>query len=174
MLRYAEDGDISAFEELYSRHKDGVYRYLLRHSGQAETAQDIFQEVWGKVIRARKSYRPSAKFSTFLYRVAHNCFIDHLRRNARHTGHADFEETTVASACPSPEAETDFELLRRRLDAAMAALPREQRDAFLLHEEAGLSIRDIADVTGVKDETAKSRVRYAIGKLKVALQEEER
>ena len=82
MLRYG-DGDLDAFEQLYSRHKDPVYRYLLRLSGHAETAEDVFQEVWGKIIKARSSYRPTAKFTTFLYRVAHNCFIDHVRRNKR-------------------------------------------------------------------------------------------
>ena len=84
MLRY-RDGDVAAFEALYRRHKDPLYRYLVRLSSNRDTAEDVFQEVWSKIIKARRNYRPTAKFTTFLYRVAHNCFIDHIRRNKRHS-----------------------------------------------------------------------------------------
>ena len=82
MLRY-RDGDVAAFEMLYRRHKDSLYRYLLRLSTNRDTAEDLFQEAWGKIIKARANYRPTARFSTYLFRVAHNCFIDHVRRNRR-------------------------------------------------------------------------------------------
>ena len=75
-----------AFETLYRRHNDALYRYLLRLCrNHRDTAEDLFQEVWGKIVKSRERYRPTAKFTTFLYRVAHNCFIDHLRRNQRHS-----------------------------------------------------------------------------------------
>ena len=90
MLRYC-DGDLQAFEELYDRHKDSVYRYLLRLAQDREAAEDVFQDAWGKIINARSSYRRTAKFTTFLYRVAHNCFIDHVRRNRRHSGGVEFD-----------------------------------------------------------------------------------
>lgn len=168
MLRY-KDGDVTAFEMLYRRHNDSLYRYLLRLSHNRHTAEDLFQDVWGKIINARHRYRPTAKFSTFLYRVAHNCFIDYVRRNNRHvTG------TTVDPDCSphpgdEPDENAEKSLARERLDAALATLPDEQRDAFLLHEEAGLSIDTIAEITGANRETVKSRLRYASKKLKAAL-----
>ena len=167
MLRYA-DGDVTAFETLYRRHNDSLYRYLLRLSGHRSTAEDVFQETWGKIVKARDRYQPSAKFSTYLYRVAHNCFIDYLRRNKRHTNTADVDPDSQMSAVSEPDAETERSLARRRLEAALTTLPDEQRDVFLLHEEAGLNLAQIAEVTGVNRETAKSRLRYAVGKLRAA------
>src|ERR1700731_1643837 len=79
MLRYAR-GDMRAFETLYRRHRSALYRYLARHTRNAETANDLFQEVWSKVIVSRERYEPRAQFRTFLYRIAHNCFVDYCRR----------------------------------------------------------------------------------------------
>lgn len=168
MLRY-RDGDVDAFEVLYRRHNDALYRYLLRLSRHPATAEDVFQEVWSKIINSRSRYRPTAKFTTFLYRVAHNCFIDHVRRNRRHGNTADVDPDSQAGDSDSLEAETERELARRRMLAALAELPEDQRDAFLLREEAGLSLDEIAHVTGANRETAKSRLRYATSKLKAAM-----
>jgi RNA polymerase sigma-70 factor (ECF subfamily) len=170
MLRY-RDGDVRAFETLYLRHKDPVYRYLLRLSGHNETAEDVFQEVWGKIVKARASYRPTAKFTTFLYRVAHNCFIDHVRRNKRHAGSMHIEPDLHQDPGETLETMTERSLARERLEAALADLPEEQRDAFLLREEGGLNVDQIAAVTGCNRETAKSRLRYAVKKLRLAIDE---
>ncbi len=171
MLRY-RDGDVGAFEILYRRHNDALYRYLLRLCQHRDTAEDVFQEAWGKIVKSRDNYRPTAKFSTFLYRVAHNCFIDHLRRNKRHKRTTDIEPDTQADTADLPDMETERILARRRLDAALADLPEEQRDAFLLREEAGLSLDQIAAVTDCNRETAKSRLRYAVKKLRDAIDEQ--
>ena len=170
MLRY-KDGDTAAFETLYRRHNDALYRYLLRLCKHRDTAEDIFQDVWGKIIKSRASYRPTAKFTTFMYRVAHNCFIDHIRRNKRHANNTEFEPELYASDSELPETTTERSLAKERLALALVDLPDEQRDAFLLHEEAGLSLDDIASVTGSNRETAKSRLRYAVNKLRAAIQE---
>ena len=170
MLRY-RDGDVAAFEILYRRHNDAIYRYLLRLSGHRDTADDVFQEVWGKIIKARNSYRPTAKFTTFLYRVAHNCFIDHVRRNKRHAGNTSLEPETLGSHDESLEMTTERSLARERLMRALGELPDEQRDAFLLREEGGLSVDAIAAVTGCNRETAKSRLRYTVAKLRDAIDE---
>jgi len=170
MLRY-QDGDVAAFEILYRRHKDAIYRYLLRLCGHRDTAEDIFQEVWGKIVKARASYRPTAKFTTFLYRVAHNCFIDHLRRNKRHASNTTLEPELHSDPGETLELATERSLARERLELALKTLPDEQRDAFLLSEEGGLSMDQIASVTGCNRETAKSRVRYAINKLRDAIDE---
>jgi RNA polymerase sigma-70 factor (ECF subfamily) len=173
MLRYAQDGDMDAFETLYRRHKDPVFRYLKRHCRHDETAEDLFQEVWGKLIRSRANYRPTAKFTTFLYRVAHNCFIDHLRRNKRHEGAVEFQEQFHDTGQATLDQETERSLAKRRLEVALRDLPDEQRDAFLLHEEGGLTLDQIASVTDSKREAVKSRIRYATQKLKAAIGDEE-
>lgn len=170
MLRY-RDGDVSAFETLYHRHNDALYRYLLRKCRNPAAAEDIFQEVWSKIIKARDNYRPTAKFTTFLYHVAHNCFIDYLRRNKRHSNTADIEPDSQPDSGDQPDDLAEKSLARRRLEAALNELPDEQRDVFLLHEEAGLSLDQIASITDSKRETAKSRLRYAIRKLRTAIDE---
>lgn len=170
MLRY-RDGDVVAFEMLYQRHKNALYRYLVRLCHHRDTAEDVFQDVWGKIIKSRQNYRPTAKFSTFLYRVAHNCFIDHIRRNKRHSQIVDVEPDNQPDPGEQPETLAERSLAKRRLVAALRELPEEQRDVFLLHEEAGLNLDQIASVTGANRETAKSRLRYAVRKLRVAIDE---
>lgn len=169
MLRY-QDGDVSAFEALYRRHNNVLYRYLLRLCRSPDTAEDLYQEVWSKIICSRDRYRPTAKFTTFLFRVAHNCFIDHVRRNKRHSLESGADpDATAADESHDLELQTEKSLAKERLESALRALPDEQRDVFLLHEEAGLNLDAIAHVVGVNRETTKSRLRYAVNKLKLAL-----
>jgi len=173
MLAYAR-GEMRAFETLYSRHRGALYRYLTRQARDGEVANDLFQEVWSRVIVNRARYEPRAKFRTFLFTLAHNCFIDHCRRTkARPTGMV-IEDADAADLLPAAEeSQPDQALSRdeasRRYRAALATLPAEQRDVYLLHEESDLSLEEIARVTGVGAETAKSRLRYAVAKLKTAL-----
>lgn len=171
LLAYAA-GDAGAFDILYARHRAPLYRYLVRQSHDRELANDLFQEVWGKVIAQRARYEPRAKFQTFLYTVAYNCFIDHCRRRAVRPKLADDQDadlTVVARDSDSPDHDAERMELGEQLRNAIAALPAEQRDAFLLYEESGLSVSEIAVVTGVGAETAKSRLRYAVAKLRTAL-----
>lgn len=170
MLRY-KDGDVAAFETLYRRHNDSLYRYLLRRGLNRDAAEDVFQDVWSKIIKSRSSYRPTAQFTTFLYRVAYNCFIDHIRKNKRHLAESRTDPDLSANPTDEPDLIAEKSLARNRLDAALLVLPNEQRDVFLLHEEAGLTLDAIAHVIGVNRETAKSRLRYAMNKLRAALAE---
>ena len=170
MLRY-RDGDVSAFETLYSRHNDALYRYLLRLSGNPDAAADVFQDVWSKIIKARGNYRPTAKFTTWMYRVAHNSFIDFVRRNKRYGRGPDHDPDLLEAESESPDLLAEKAIARERLLTALEQLPLEQRDAFLLREEAGLSVEEIAHVTGVAHETAKSRLRYAMSKLTTLMAE---
>lgn len=177
MLRYAR-GDLRAFEVLYQRHRGGLYRYLSRHTRNPEAANDLFQEVWSKVIASRDRYEPRAKFQTFLYRIAHNCFVDYCRRaTVRAEISLDGQEDSLAhgsagqSALPAPDdeqpdARAEQAQAAARYRAALAELPAEQRDVFLLYEESGLSLEEIAVITAVGPETAKSRLRYAVSKLR--------
>ena len=172
MLAYAA-GDAAAFDALYARHKGGVYRYLLRQCRQGGVADELFQDVWMNLIRARASYAPTAKFTTWLYRLAHNRLIDHYRASAHLTlvsaddeAHVDAIAALPGVRGDEPQVRAENRELGERLRAAVAALPPAQREAFLLQQEGGLSLAEIAELTGVGTETVKSRLRYALAKLR--------
>jgi RNA polymerase sigma-70 factor, ECF subfamily len=170
MLQYAA-GDAAAFETLYARHKAPLYRYVLRQVDNS-IADEIFQDIWLKLIHARDDYQPSAKFTTWLYRIAHNRIIDFYRRQSIRPvdSNAAAIETTAERDCNQPEQRFESQDRIERLLSAITDLPREQKDAFLLREQAGLSLGEIAELTGVSFEAAKSRLRYAIQRLRRALE----
>lgn len=172
MLGY-RNGDVAAFELLYIRHKGALYRYLLRQCRVAAVAEELLQDVWLNLIHARERYEARAKFTTYLFRLAHNRLIDYYRRQSTglpvsYTNEALLEEVPDAA---QPAAETKLDLKRRaaRLKELIAGLPEAQRETFLLREETGLSVEQIAEVTDVNPETAKSRLRYAVARLRAAL-----
>jgi RNA polymerase sigma-70 factor (ECF subfamily) len=175
MLRY-RDGDARAFELLYERHKGPLYRYLQRMCGRREVADDLFQEVWSKVIASRSRYEARAQFNTFLFRIAHNCAVDYFRRSGRPHERAaqdvdDLAEELGAVEHEQPDAALSEAQVRNDFRRALAELPPEQRDVFVLYEESGLTLEEIGRITGVAMETAKSRLRYAVGKLRTALRQ---
>jgi RNA polymerase sigma-70 factor (ECF subfamily) len=175
LLAYA-GGDAGAFDVLYGRHRGPLYRYLVRQCHDRELANDLFQEVWGKVIAQRARYERRAKFQTFLYTIAYHCFIDHCRRRSVRPQLADEDDAELTVPAPEndgPDRGAEQQELGAQLRSAIARLPDEQRDAFLLYEESGLSVEQIAAVTGVGAETAKSRLRYAVAKLRSAMAEME-
>jgi len=178
MLAYAA-GDAGAFDTLYGRHRGGVYRYLVRHVGNAGIAEELFQDVWMNAIRARATYAPTAKFSTWIYTLAHHRLVDHWRsRGAVRVDSLDDEgdegigalvDAIPGSRTDEPETRVASRTARERIDAALRELPAPQREAFLLHIESEMSLADIAKLTGVGEETVKSRVRYAYAKLRATL-----
>ena len=180
MLAYAA-GDAAAFDALYARHRGGVYRYLLRHCGNAATADELFQDVWMNVIRVRASYEPTARFTTWLYRIAHNRVVDHWRERGRADLVAidnddDDDAPGLLDALPAsrvdePEVRADSNERSARILAAVERLPAAQREAFLLHQEGELQLAEIAEITGAGIETVKSRLRYAMGKLRSELED---
>lgn len=169
MRRYGR-GDVAAFDALYQRHRGPVFRFLFRQVRDRATADELSQEVWIGVIRSRKRYRPTARFTTLLYTIARNRLMDHHRvgeRRSRGLGRpADTAPEDLAARGPGPERILDGDRAVTRLMDLVAALPPEQREAFLLREEAGLDLAEIAEVTGVGPETARSRLRYAVAKLR--------
>lgn len=197
MTRYAT-GDVAAFETLYGRHKGPLYRYFLRQCGDPEVAAELFQEVWVRIIKARERYEPRARFTTFMYQIGHNCLVDHYRKAGRSLTDGNGEppsgeelpdplaeeldpafasarwslvdwEQGPADAENGPEAASSVAQRAARLWSALEALPPEQREAFLLHEEGEMGLAEIAAVTGANAETVKSRLRYAVKKLRSAL-----
>ncbi len=176
MLRYAR-GDAAAFDLLYTRHRAGVFRYLLRQCGSRAAAEELVQDIWLKLIQARERYQVEAKFTTWLYTLAHNRLIDHFRR---HKGpqlvslDADGEDDPLelpAHSTVQPERQAQARQQAAHLLWLVEALPPVQREAFLLHEEGGLSLEQIAEVTGTGRETVKSRLRYALDKLREGMKD---
>ena len=173
MLRYGA-GDAAAFEELYSRHRAPLWRFVLRNLRDEAATADVFQDIWTRVIAHRGRYAASAKFTTWLYRIAHNCCVDHWRRSGRaarrqHPGGEEVLVCVADSDTPTPEDEAQSDERAAALLAALQALPEEQRTAFLMYTEGGLGLAEIAAATGVGAETAKSRLRYAVARLRRAV-----
>ena len=171
MLLY-RDGDAGAFDALYARHKGGLYRYLHRQCRDRALAEELFQDVWMSLIRARANYTVLAKFTTYLYRLAHNRLIDHYRKHGQAVV-ASFDaedgpalEDLVDGHAQPPDSAYDIKRQVEDLLELIAELPPPQREAFLLQQEGGLSVEEIATATGVSRETAKSRLRYATSKLR--------
>jgi RNA polymerase sigma-70 factor (ECF subfamily) len=161
------DGDVRAFETLYRRHRGALYRFVLRGVRSRATAEELYQEIWIRVIEARTRYKPQARFTTWLYTIAHNQMVDHWRK--KELAAVPLEENLSANATPNPERQAQGREALARLARAIDELPHAQREAFLLHEEGGLTIGEIAAATGAGEEAAKSRLRYAIAKLKAAV-----
>jgi RNA polymerase sigma-70 factor (ECF subfamily) len=175
MLAYGA-GDAAAFDALYARHKGAVLRYLRRQTGNTALAEELFQDVWLKLIDARAGYEPRAKFTTWLFTIAHNRLMDHFRSNARGAlvSYEDDPAEDVPTDLPRPDQTAERRETAAQLLAAIDALPAAQREAFILQQEGELSVEEIAAATGVNRETAKSRLRYALTKLRASLREPER
>ena len=177
MLAY-RGGDAAAFEVLYARWRGPMYRYFLRQCGHAGQADELFQDVFMRVIGAAAGYEPTAKFATWLFRIAHNRLVDHWRKMGREPVDAlpldeDGEDSTPDPPAPegaAPDRQLERSELRAALLAALSELPQLQREAFLLAEEGGLTLEEIASVSGAGRETIKSRLRYATAKLRNKLE----
>jgi RNA polymerase sigma-70 factor (ECF subfamily) len=169
-------GDMNAFEELYGRHETGLFRFVLRSVQNQAVADDLVQELWFAVARSAASYEPTAKFRTWLFTMARNRVIDHVRTSRNHAsidaendeGEPMFSELAADSRLGPLRQVGSREQARALLDA-IEQLPEDQREAFLLQAEGDMSVEDIAAATGVSFETAKSRLRYARSKLKTLL-----
>jgi RNA polymerase sigma-70 factor (ECF subfamily) len=174
MLAFAQ-GDAGAFDRLYARHKGTVFRFIARSLPSKADAEEIFQEVWMKAIEARARYEPRAKFTTWIYAIAHNRLVDEWRRKGLSLVPLDGgdDDGPVIDPPDDPANEPLAQVASRealaRFAAAFEKLPPAQREAFVLKEEAGMSLAEIAQATGADVEAVKSRVRYATAKLREAL-----
>ena len=173
MLRY-RDGDAASFDQLYRRHKDVLYRYMLRQCQNHSVAEELYQDVWMKLINARANYQVKAKFTTYLFKMAHHHVIDHYRRNKTHvigskTNIDHNPDLIPLNTNREPDQRADIENQVEHLLRLVDNLSSEQREAFLLREDAGMTVDEIALATSVKPETAKSRLRYAVEKLRKSL-----
>jgi RNA polymerase sigma-70 factor (ECF subfamily) len=175
MVRY-RDGDAAAFDVLYARHRLGLHRFIARQCRVAERVDEIFQDVWMSLISSRERYRVEAQFRTFLFTIAHNKLMDYFRANSKRETHLyevkdDEPLDAPGNRTEEPQVQAASNEARTAILEALAALPPPQREAFLLHEEGGLTVEEIAIATGVNAEAAKSRLRYAVAKLRAQLKD---
>jgi RNA polymerase sigma-70 factor (ECF subfamily) len=170
MLAYAA-GRPAAFEQLYARHRTRLYRFLLRQLRDGALADDLFQDIWQRVIAARAGWTPDASFSSWLYRIAHNRIADHWRaQQYRPPAPENADERTARIPDPDTPERTLSEFEQRRgMQLALDELPDEQREVILLRLEQELTLEEIGAITGVGRETVKSRLRYAMDKLRARL-----
>jgi RNA polymerase sigma-70 factor (ECF subfamily) len=172
MLAY-QKGDAGAFATLYRRHRPRLFRFFVHETSSAAVGEELYQEAWLRVIRAHERYAVQSRFSTWLFAIAHNVLMDHFRKQGRigrfeeqHDELPDAEDCNLRN----PEQQWADSLEARHLQRCLAGLPLEQREAFLLKEEGGFSLEEIADIASVGMETIKSRVRYALKKLRQCLE----
>ncbi len=166
-------GDDEAFGLLVARYEDRLYAFLARMTGDAHLAEDIFQQTFVKVAKNAAAFDGRASFTTWLYRIARNAALDEFRRRARRhegTGMQSNSDIDMADASRRPPLDALMEEeLAERIRAVLETLPKEQREAFLLKEECELNFDEIGVILDCGKETAKSRFRLAVGKIRAAL-----
>jgi RNA polymerase sigma-70 factor, ECF subfamily len=178
------DGDAAAFEELVARHKRGLYNFLLRSVHNQSRAEELLQEVFLRVVRAKDRYQRTARFTTWIYTIARNLCVDESRRQkfrrtlpleAKRRGRDGEGGMSILDVTASSEVATDAgseaPTIRARLAEAIQNLPDEQREVFVMRQFAGLSFKQIGEAVGAPENTVKSRMRYALEKLRGELQD---
>lgn len=181
MLRYQE-GEVRAFEILLSRHEGPVFNFILRSVGTRSVAEELLQETFLRVIRGAPSYQRQAKFTTWLYTIARNLCVDRSRRQKHRQAQSldqplrDEEGSgSLLDVVPGRDVGSERKAVRNelaeRLNAAIAALSEDQREVFLLRQFHDTPFKEIAEVVGISENTAKSRMRYALEKLRLELEE---
>jgi RNA polymerase sigma-70 factor, ECF subfamily len=181
MRQYRDEGDVQAFETLVRRHRRPIYNFIVRFVGAGDKAEDLLQDVFVKLASRADDYAGRAKVRTWLYTIARNLSVDELRR-ARHrnavsldgVAGGDGEGAPLVERIPGAEALPDRAADSARLGPilveAIAALPEDQREVFLLREYSGVPFKEIAEITGAGLNTVKSRMRYALEGLRKSLE----
>ena len=186
LIQWYHKGNTEAFEQLYSRYKNAMYHYFVRQVQSPGIADELHQDVWLNIIKSSSGFAQQSSFKTWLYEIAHNRLVDHYRRTSKQplylVQEAGLEkelekESDTDSAHQSQDNrcnnEPDTILQEQQLSYALldgiASLPREQKEVFLLHEKSGLTLQEIATITDSSFESTKSRLRYAVKKLRQSL-----
>lgn len=182
MIRY-QKGDVRAFEVLLTRHRRPVYNFILRYVGARDRAEDLLQETFLRVVKSAGSYQQQAKFTTWLYTIARNLCVDHSRRQKHRKavsldqpmGGGEDRDRSLLDVLPGKEMGSDRKAISRQLHVtlhrAINTLPGEQREVFLMREFQNLPFKEIGEIIGVPENTVKSRMRYALEKLRMELEE---
>ncbi len=163
-------GDLAAFQDLYVRYRKSLYLYLLRSSATEAEADDLYQETWTRAINAKERFN-SGSFKAWLFRIARNLQVDSFRRQRLHLVSDPVEVDGIADPGQTPDERSHTDDCAERLKMELQQLPQEQREVFLLKEESGLTLEQIAAMLGVGRETMKSRMRYALKRLRQILED---
>ncbi|WP_428268429.1 RNA polymerase sigma factor [Haliangium sp.] len=182
MMLY-QQGDVRAFEVLLERHRRPIFNFILRSVRARDRAEDLMQETFLRVVKGAAGYKKQAKFTTWLYTIARNLCVDHSRRQ-KHRRHASLDQPigggeerdrTLMDVVSGDEPGSDRKAVSRRLHLAISSaidtLPDDQREVFLLREFQSLPFKDIGEIVGVPENTVKSRMRYALEKLRNELEQ---
>lgn len=169
LLRRYRQGDAEAFAQLYQRHRLGLFRFLCGLCGDSTLAEEIFQETWLSIVRSQSEQREAVLFKTWLYQIARNRLIDYWRKHGKRDGlldEYDEQQHAQADSQPGPEQQISLSQDQRRLQLALDDLPAEQREVFMLRAQGELELHEIAELTRTPAEAVKSRLRYAVQKLR--------
>jgi RNA polymerase sigma factor (sigma-70 family) len=172
------EGEQPCFEELIHRHKNKVFAYISMYIRDQALVEDIFQDTFLKVIQSVKSgrYSDNGKFLAWVMRIAHNLIIDHFRRiKQMNTMSNDDYESDLFNSRRFSDSNIEDTIIQRQIrkDVRMmiGQLPEDQKEVVILRHYAGLSFKEIADVTDVSINTALGRMRYALINLRKIMQE---
>ncbi|MCD4654471.1 sigma-70 family RNA polymerase sigma factor [bacterium] len=179
MLRYSRNGDIAAFEVLLKRYQNQLFGFLIQSCRSRDRAEDLYQETFFRVVRSAGNYKTSASFRTWLFTIARNLLIDEHRKTltrpqeTRTKNHDtnEFIDSTIVSETPDAERIMRSREIRETIQSALASLPEQQREMFLLRENAGLDFKEAARITACSVNTAKSRMRYALLRIREKLEQ---
>ena len=183
MIRY-QRGDRTAFIALVQRHQTPLYNFAFRQLRAQSAAEDVVQEAFIRVVQNAADFKHEARFTTWVYTITRNLCIDQMRKRAlrKHASlddarGADSDGPTLGEMTADQRANVEREAtgdeLKERIARAVDELPDDQREVFLMREVSNLPFKEIADITGVPENTVKSRMRYALERLQAALSEYE-
>jgi len=183
LVAQAQEGDMRAFDALVLRHRDRIFAMICQMTHNEADAWDLSQEVFIKAWQGLRHFESKSKFSTWLYRIAHNAFYDWSRRrkitSSGELNDALLEQDQIdplAIAVPlaptSPDAQLDHDELRHRIELALSSLSAEHRETVLLKDVHGLSYKEIATTMQCTMGTVMSRLFYARQKLQALLKDE--
>ncbi len=172
LMARVRGGEVEAFDALFERYRRRLFGFLFRRCDETAAAEDLFQETWIRVIRARKRFDPRRRFSTWLFQIANNLCRDRVRRltvdiRKREALHQQAQARSESAAASSPELSVALPAdLRERL----AALPDRLREVLVLRYYHDLSEGEIAEIVGVPRGTVKSRLHTAVKTLRAGVQ----
>jgi len=180
LMERIRDGDQEAFLRLVEKYQNELVGFFYHHCWNQGVAEELANDTFWNIYRSRERYQPTAKLRTYLYRIAHNLWIDHVRRQKHHNVSLDAEvggstlrlldvlatDDRVADLDPGRDAQ-----LRTRIQQAVDALPQGQKDVFTMAIVHDMKYQDIGQVLGVPEGTVKSRMHSAVRFLRDELQD---
>ena len=183
LIHSYQKGEAEAFNVLYARYKNAIYHYFFRQVHTDSIADELHQDVWLNIIKSASSFSQQSSFKTWLYKIAHNRLIDHYRQSSRQPLHlvqpftqqedltekipeTDKQIETTNNQSSGPDEILQEQQTSNALLQGINSLPEEQKEVFLLHEKSALTLQEIALITESSFESTKSRLRYAVKKLR--------